>query len=683
MSSPPCNKWAILIGIEDYGHPGQAPRRTRKNERGELIKFEPLEGCVNDVLAVEEYLTKTIRVPPGNITKLLSPRQPHPRLSSKTQYQKATYKNIVNALKDAGRGVSSESKTGDNRPKKGDFVYIHFSGHGSVASTIFTDLGKRKAVDETLVPCDITLDGHYLRDLELAALLEDMVDQGLVVTAVLDCCHSGGAVRGEADNESKTGLTRGVGDLYVSDVDRDRCQEMARIEYWAKSKPSWIDNPGGFVVLTACLEGEKAKETTDYPRHGLLTARLLHCLRRSHVDIPSQALFEKIRSEVQNINCFQTPDLIGDNERFFFSKTIRRQTYALQVSNCEYADPKLPRSCRKLFLDGGTLHGVEEGSGYDILPVDFNLGRPPKAEEVLAMVVVTSVQDGHWEARIRNIKGQETRWKDLVTGCFAVLNSVPIAKKTQVRFQTSDGTASAKFRDYWAKNYGDQVWLKLADTEDLGAFFTVTVDRSGNFSIVEPNKMIDPYMERGLQALPAADMEHSVPGLISRLEHMARFKVTRALSNVGSQAGSIAACISCEVRCCDEGTKPKKIDGDFFPRAPYVLYEDGVWGVPERRIARVTLRNTSDRGLSLVVMCCSAELGVSKLYPEKYTHKIVDAASTLEWGIAPTVARELRATADAGGDIIEVYKVFVTESPMNTKDEGGREAPMAEAIGVA
>ena len=40
------------------------------------------------------------------------------------------------------------------------------------------------------------LDARYLRDVELAHLLSAMVAKGLVVTVVLDSCHSGGATRG-------------------------------------------------------------------------------------------------------------------------------------------------------------------------------------------------------------------------------------------------------------------------------------------------------------------------------------------------------------------------------------------------------------------------------------------------------------------------------------------------------
>lgn len=57
--------------------------------------------------------------------------------------------------------------------KKGDYVYIYFSGYGARATTVFLEFkdGGAYAVDEALVLSDITRGGNYLRDLEMGALL--------------------------------------------------------------------------------------------------------------------------------------------------------------------------------------------------------------------------------------------------------------------------------------------------------------------------------------------------------------------------------------------------------------------------------------------------------------------------------------------------------------------------------
>ena len=81
----------------------------------------------------------------------------------------------------------------------GDQVVIHFSGHGGRASSIYPADIKPGGIDEGFVPTDLgTGEGRYIRDLQLAYWLKQMADKGLLVTAILDCCHSGGMTRGDA-----------------------------------------------------------------------------------------------------------------------------------------------------------------------------------------------------------------------------------------------------------------------------------------------------------------------------------------------------------------------------------------------------------------------------------------------------------------------------------------------------
>src|SRR5262249_35811688 len=52
-------------------------------------------------------------------------------------------------------------------------------------------------LDETLVPIDIkNSSARYVRDVEIAKLLKEMAGKRLLVTLVLDLCHSGGLTRG-------------------------------------------------------------------------------------------------------------------------------------------------------------------------------------------------------------------------------------------------------------------------------------------------------------------------------------------------------------------------------------------------------------------------------------------------------------------------------------------------------
>ena len=138
-----------------------------------------------------------MEVPPGNIYKLISPNEEDTALLDvrSAQDQKPTYENIVNTFKDI-------TKTA----QPGEQVYIHYSGHGGKAATVYPALkqGHGEQHDEGLVPMDIgdTDAGRYLRDVEMTTLLKRMTDKGLIVTVILDSCHSGGATRGDAEIRS-------------------------------------------------------------------------------------------------------------------------------------------------------------------------------------------------------------------------------------------------------------------------------------------------------------------------------------------------------------------------------------------------------------------------------------------------------------------------------------------------
>ncbi|MBK6433775.1 caspase family protein [Candidatus Amarolinea dominans] len=111
-----------------------------------------------------------------------------------------TYRNMVMAFKQV---------TAMARP--GDQVYIHYSGHGGRTITAYPEIKGPTGVDEGLVPLDIgDPNAQYLRDIELHTLIQNLVDKGVVLTVVFDCCHSGGATRALTQG-SNGARARGIG----------------------------------------------------------------------------------------------------------------------------------------------------------------------------------------------------------------------------------------------------------------------------------------------------------------------------------------------------------------------------------------------------------------------------------------------------------------------------------------
>jgi len=71
---------------------------------------------------------------------------------------------------------------------KGDALFFHYSGHGGQMRD--ADCTEDDGFDETLIPCDYTSCGQIPDD-TLWKELVNKVPEGVRLTAIMDCCHSG------------------------------------------------------------------------------------------------------------------------------------------------------------------------------------------------------------------------------------------------------------------------------------------------------------------------------------------------------------------------------------------------------------------------------------------------------------------------------------------------------------
>lgn len=144
-----------------------------------------------DVPFVAEML-KSAKFKTGNVKKLVN--------------QQATKAAIVNAFK----SLASQSK-------RGDMVYVHFSGHGQQMKDLHND--EKDGLDECWIPydayrkpCEKDKGEKHLTDDEvnyyLNAIRDKIGDAGKMLV-VIDACHSGDATRGDEDE-----VVRGVEDIF-------------------------------------------------------------------------------------------------------------------------------------------------------------------------------------------------------------------------------------------------------------------------------------------------------------------------------------------------------------------------------------------------------------------------------------------------------------------------------------
>lgn len=142
-------KRAVLIGINYVGQNGE------------------LSGCHNDVHNIKKYLQKCQGFERNNMTVLMDDGK----------HKEPTYDNIIRAFE----WIVRESQPGDT-------VWIHYSGHGGRVED--TDGDEDDGYDETLIPVDFQRAGQIKDDYLLKYLVKPM-KQGVLVTCLMDCCHSG------------------------------------------------------------------------------------------------------------------------------------------------------------------------------------------------------------------------------------------------------------------------------------------------------------------------------------------------------------------------------------------------------------------------------------------------------------------------------------------------------------
>lgn len=140
---------AVMIGINYTGQQGQ------------------LSGCHNDVQNMKEYIQNVHGFSEENITLLLDAEG----------YTQPTHDNILAAYKK----LVSECQAGDA-------VFCHYSGHGGKMRD--DDGDEKDGHDETLVPVDFQT-SNQIRDDDVFSTLIAPMPRGVVITCVMDCCHSG------------------------------------------------------------------------------------------------------------------------------------------------------------------------------------------------------------------------------------------------------------------------------------------------------------------------------------------------------------------------------------------------------------------------------------------------------------------------------------------------------------
>lgn len=269
-------KKAFLCGINRYEIPGA-----------------DLRGCVNDVENMSDVLIDLYGFDQADITVVTDLR--------------ATKAKIQCGLEDLVAGAEA-----------GDVLYFHFSGHGSNVPDQDGDEADNR--DEIFCPTDLDW-RDPLRDDWVRRLL-DRLDEGVNLTFVSDCCHSGSITRAiqPPDADKLERYLPCPRDLFAAESSRTlrgetRGGRRARESAAAATDVKEVDLTE--VLITGCRADQTSADAyLDGDYHGALTHSLASALRDANGDISYRDLHRQALARLAAGNFSQTPQLEGKAAHF-------------------------------------------------------------------------------------------------------------------------------------------------------------------------------------------------------------------------------------------------------------------------------------------------------------------------------------------------------------------------------
>ncbi|KAI1745789.1 caspase domain-containing protein [Xylaria scruposa] len=629
MANTAENKWAVLIGVDHY----------IKGPSREGLTFHNLEGCVEDVNQVYEYLSMSLGVHDSHITRLTA-TIPDENGSEPTEVpsQWPTYENIVNTL----QKVSEKAK-----PK--DLVYLHYSGHGARVTTIFEDLKGDGSLDEALVPTNIHRgEGRYIRDVEIAYLLQEMVKKELVVTVVLDCCHSGGADRNALLGDAKIrGIARIDTNKLDSDVSvfshNDLKNAMKSPVLGAERKATvanhWLLESRGYAFLAACRPHEKALEIRyGHKIQGVLTRSLIDTLKENSNDIPYYRLWELVALKVLKQSKQQNVVFGGEGDRLFYSEDRLKLFYAATVVDVvSNGEGKATAQ-----LNAGEAHGISKDMQLGVWPplcTDFSDTRRIGHLHVLEAKQVTS------EARFI----PSTPKQQIQVGCLALPHATQsLQRLVRLLYPESsseeymDAKAVHTLREVWKCQGTTFVSLTVGPKDE--ETFQVQV-KDGAYDILGRNGQ---RLQHTIRPLPI-DAECAAETLIHRLIHLAKYYNVLELKNPNGMSRLSISLTK----------KPHS-----FPREPR-LAADPHSNSPKNQHYKATenewlllrVTNMSGFALNITVLDMDSTWAIEQIYPHGgAAYETLDPRMTLYIPLNVTVPNGIMQS-----QVLDTIKVFATD----------------------
>ncbi|MEM7590191.1 MAG: caspase family protein [Cyanobacteria bacterium P01_A01_bin.83] len=530
--------YALLIGI-NYYESVQIGSQMYKN----------LGGCVRDIDLVDRYLREDLDIPSKQIWKLTAPVEETNALAAFRSTRGdvlPTYENIVKAFAEITAAAAS-----------GDQVYIHFSGHGGRAVTIYPELEGKDREDESIVPMDIgSSNGRYLRDVEMATLLKRITDKGCITTVIFDSCHSGGATRGDCavrgNENNETDATPRSQDSLVAPHDELVTNWKILTQADPDLTAGWLPNRDDYVFLAACRPSEFAYEyaVNGGERNGALTYWMMDTLTSSNSVVTYKSLYSRVKGMIQSKFPQQLPMLTGNGDREVFGDKRKYRPYTVGVSGVDLDN-------QEITLDAGLAQGLSKGTRFAIYPFNFE-DLADKTQQIAIVELTDEIEAGSSKAKILDGEAGGIEVKgEIQPGASAVMVAAPVDLIRKVRLFDSK-VAGEKEQDLPAELVAKQTaalakvrealagngWVVEAK-ENEEAYYQVAVAKDGSYEIC-----IGMPIDNLRPALSIEDPE-APQKVVDRLVHLTKYQSVRALDNPASELTEYL-----EFQLCDRNKKP-------------------------------------------------------------------------------------------------------------------------------
>ena len=555
--------YGLLVGIDDY--PAPVPK---------------LEGCVNDVNAIEDYLRN--------------------RLNSE-QYELHLQRLTTNGKdeKPTRQAVIAGFEKHLARATEQDVVLFYYSGHGSQepAPPEFRHL-EPDGMNETLVCWDSrTENGWDLADKELNYLLSKIAKKNPHIIVILDSCHSGSGTR---DVVPKKGVRHTPADRRARSIDEFifSLNDLEAVNNGASSTaPS--DELGGWnlpqvrhVLLSSCQDCELASEYAgNGEQRGAFSYFLLDTLQNTNGSLTYRELFKRSSSLVRSRIKDQTPQL----------ESTLQEDLELPFLGGDDAiskrDPYFTVSCEnnRWVIDAGAVHGIPEGQNGDLVRLAlYPLGTPvEQMRQLSAAVGEAEVIEVHaHQSLVAIIDAPDGLTADSVLN--AVVTSLPLPPLGV--YLDGDGEALDTVRqELQAIGIGGQPSLYVREVETVAEAQFRLLARESQYLITKPTD--NRPLVKQLDGYSPANARKAV----ENLEHMARW--TAVVQLEGTPGNRIPA----------NGVKMQfyRPDGTEilnFPLRLIYQQQSGQWNSPTFRLK---LTNTSQERLFCTVFVLGETYSVS------------------------------------------------------------------------